>query len=291
MKNNNSKIDALISLLDDPDTFVYEKVKTALLNSADKITVLQTVFDQEKRAAPSIKTERLSEILDTLKLSRLEADIRQWNAEENPGLLEGMLHIARYGFPNLDEEEVSSHIARMTETVKPEIAGKTPEEIAGLLNRVILGEFGFNGDLTQYNNLYNSFINKVTENKVSNPIGLSILYLLIAKRLGIPLVGINSPGHFVLGYLKASAKDTAIRDIEMDDVEFFIDPFNKGQLIEKESFVEWLNKKDLPQQHKNELFATDKAIIKRVFNNLIYALFTSGEKNTADKLLHLAECI
>ncbi|MCH5598917.1 transglutaminase-like domain-containing protein [Niabella ginsengisoli] len=196
---NTARTKALISLLDDPDTKIYDTVRAEFFNADfNVITELQTAFDTSD---DELKTERIVEILDRIKCKKLQADIENWSAIENPDLMEGMLHIASYGYPNFDLEAITSLIDEITNVVTAKIEGKAPEETAKVLNEVILKDFKFRGNFREYSALKNSFINKMVETRATNPIGLSIIYLLVAKSVGIPLVGINSPGHFILGYL------------------------------------------------------------------------------------------
>ena len=114
----------------------------------------------------------------------------------------------------------------------------------------------------------------------------------MAERLNIPLVGINSPGHFILGYVNDYF---SIEDVEdgtvIENIAFFIDPFNNGKTIETDEFDRWLLEVPYKLENKKYLPATNESIIKRVMNNLIYALFTTGEKNTAKELLEINESL
>lgn len=282
---NTEKTKALISLLDDPDGLVYDSVRTELLNADfEIIPELQRALHATE---DELQSGRLAEIFDQIKLEKLTLDMENWRENDEPDLVEGMLHIARYGHPDLDTHPITNKIAEMVESVKSEIQGKTPSETIEVLNRVILHDFGFGGSLMQYSALNNSFINKVFETRQSNPIGLSVLYLLVAKATGIPLVGINSPGHFILGY---KAEDDGNNDI-IDKIAFFIDPFSNGKIVKNKHFKTWLKEQAVPKEALDSLIATEKAIIKRVFNNLIYALCSKGENDTAEKLLVVAESI
>lgn len=118
------------------------------------------------------------------------------------------------------------------------------------------------------------------------------MYLLIAKELNVPLVGINSPGHFILGYV---AEEFTKEDIEdgtvIENVNFYVDPFNNGQILQLDVYDKWLLQVPYKLEDKKYLPATNRAIIQRVMNNLIYALFTTGEKTTAKELLDINEAL
>lgn len=188
---DHSSIKALISLLEDPSDQIYNEIhQTVVALGSDGIPHLQEAFENSDS---ELQKERIVEILDKLKIDKLEADLEAWKEFHQDDLLAGLIQIAKYGHPNLDEEGIKQAILEMVEAVKSNLnEDATPEEIVHTLNQVILYDFGFNGNIRNYSGINNSFINKVIENKISNPIGLSILYLLVAKELDIPLVGINS---------------------------------------------------------------------------------------------------
>ena len=278
-----NKLGALIRLIDDPDRAIYEQIKDEILKFHPNTAIndLQIAFNE---SFDGLQKSRLAELLDILKLRKLKEDIELWLQDDTDNLLKGLYHISEYGFPKFDRENISQTIQEMVMGI--DVENKSSREIIHSMNQVILYDHGFNGELRNYNNLNNSFINKTFNNKKGNPIGLSIIYLLLAQKLNLPIVGINSPGHFLLG-----ASDDLDKQINsILDVDFFIDPFNNGRIINKQEFIVWLKERDFPTD-RNDLIANNRAIVKRVFNNLIYALYTKGEEKTAQHLLVLAETI
>ena len=113
------------------------------------------------------------------------------------------------------------------------------------------------------------------ETKLGIPISLSVIYLLITKRLKLPVSGISLPGHFILKYSDA-------------DEEFFIDPFNKGVIIsikEAEEFIKniGMTKNDfdnIPYLKKS----TDKEIILRMIRNLVEIYKKKSDIMKSDQL-------
>ena len=283
---DNSSVKALISLLEDPSEIIFNEIyQTILFLGEDGIPHLQFAFDESES---ELQKERIAKILDELKLEKLGNDLNSWKEFHSEDLLAGLILIARYGYPNLEIVEIEKTLNAIEIMVMNKIKGKTNVEIAHILNQVILFDFGFNGNIRNYSGINNSFINKVIENKISNPIGLSNIYLLIAKRLNISLVGINSPNHFVLGYVNDKYTDTAIIDGSvMDNIDFYVDPFNNGLMMNVDDFDAMLLAVPYALVDKKFLPATNIDIVKRVMNNLIYALFTTGEKTTAEELLNI----
>ena len=207
-------------------------------------------------------------------------------------MLAGLLKIASYEYPNLDVTEVKGTLDEIENSIREKMESNDAKDTMQIMNQIILYDFGFNGNIRNYSGINNSFINKIIENKRSNPIGLSIIYLIIAERLNIPLVGINSPGHFILGYVNDYFSSEDIEDgTVIENIEFYIDPFSNGQTISIEEYDKSLLAVPYKLEDKKHLPATNGSIIRRVMNNLIYALFTTGEKRTAKKLLDINETL
>jgi regulator of sirC expression with transglutaminase-like and TPR domain len=98
--------------------------------------------------------------------------------------------------------------------------------IIAALNYVLFRELGFRGNREAYFDARNSFLNEVIDRKLGIPISLSVLYIEIARRLGLRLDGVGFPGHFLV---KVRAAD-----------EIIIDPFNAGEVKTRESLNELL---------------------------------------------------
>ena len=74
-----------------------------------------------------------------------------------------------------------------------------PLEICSVMNRVLFHEYGFRGAGKDFENPQNSFLHRVLERRKGLPITLSVIYILIARRLGFDLEPIGLPGRFMVG--------------------------------------------------------------------------------------------
>jgi len=286
-KVNEGEIKAMISLLDDPNEQIYEQVKDELKRAGTEIlSLLQAEYEESDN---KLQRHRLKAIINSMRLRNLRKEIQNWKNTNAEDLLEGILTIARYAYPGLDTDAVKHFISRLEKDVAEMIKGKSGAEAVEAMNEVILHKYGFSGNTEDYTGVQNSYINKVIENKMGNPIMLCSLYLLVAKRLNIPLIGINSPRHFILAYLSNTNADDTGRK-EMDYVEFLVDPFFNGTTYSVSDFRKSL-KDEFFEIYRNALPASNIAIIKRILNNVIYAIHQEGKENRAKNLLRIAEAL
>ena len=114
-------------------------------------------------------------------------------------LAEGALLIARTAYPELD---VPVQLARL-EQLGATLAGRldpglaAPERVV-TLNRYLFDELGFRPNVDDYYDPRNSFLNDVLERRLGIPITLSVVYMAIGRRVGLPLQGVSFPGHFLV---------------------------------------------------------------------------------------------
>jgi regulator of sirC expression with transglutaminase-like and TPR domain len=154
----------------------------------------------------------------------------------------------------------------MADRVRPRLAGiarpDEPQRVVDVLNTFLFDEMGFRGNTQDYDNPNNSFLDQVLATRSGLPITLSIVYMTIGWRLGLPIAGVALPGHFLARY--ASSED-----------ELFIDPFNQGRLWSREECVQQVQRiyHNAPATLVAEIMQppSRKAILVRILRNLKHA--------------------
>jgi regulator of sirC expression with transglutaminase-like and TPR domain len=180
-------------------------------------------------------------------------------AEERLDLARAALAIASSDYPNVDAADYLSRIDRLAMEVAERVGGETDvyRSIAGL-NEILFRCHGYRGNRAEYFDPKNSFLNEVMERKKGIPITLSVLYMEVAQRIGLPLHGVGFPGHFLVKYMD-------------DDQEIVIDPFNGGEIQATASLENLLRRLygGRATLHPDLLEpVTKKQILRRMLNNL-----------------------
>jgi regulator of sirC expression with transglutaminase-like and TPR domain len=116
-------------------------------------------------------------------------------------------------------------------------------------------ELGFGGNEENYYEPENSYLNRVIDRRTGNPINLCLLYILLARRLRLPVAGIGMPGHFVCRY-----QSTAF--------ELFIDPFNHGKFLTKAECVQYLVRGNYSIRDDYLSPVTPRRMLLRICGNL-----------------------
>lgn len=278
---NLQELKALISLLDDPDVNIYQELEEKLITCGPEVI---PILEQSWESSFDVLLQgRIEQIIHKIQFNELKTDLQLWKISNQEDLLEGLLTINRYQYPNLIEEEVHAKLAELRRDAWYHLMYEmSPVEKIKLLNNILFREFGLSGNTSDYHAPQNSFINKVLETKKGNPISLACIYSLIAQRLDMPVYGINLPKHFVLAYMK---EDTP------DDVLFYINVFNRGQIMQESDITSFLHQLNLPPSDAFMKPCDNLAIIKRVLRNLIAAYNHIDNTEKRDEVQYLLDLI
>lgn len=221
---------ALEGLLDDPSA----SVRSALLahftrHGPESVTFLRAVSLQSNRVLAHHANEYLRELNFSDPVTEFRGFIRSLNYE----LETGALLLSRTIHPDLDIGASCSLLDRMAARCRELIAEPAAaRDKCRILNRVLFHEHGFHGNTEHYADPLNSFLDQVLIRRKGIPLSLSLVYLLVAERIGLPLEPVGLPGHFLVGCYT-------------EEVPFYIDPFNAGRLISAAEAVAMLRRQSL----------------------------------------------
>ena len=114
-------------------------------------------------------------------------------------LARACLVIAQDAYPGLDVERYLGEIERMAIRLRARLAGGAgAEERVIALNEFLFEDLGYRGNTSAYYDPRNSYLNEVIDRRTGIPITLSIVYMELGRRAGLPLEGISFPGHFLV---------------------------------------------------------------------------------------------
>lgn len=183
-------------------------------------------------------------------------------------LATGALLIAQSEYPELDIAAYLHQLDEMADRVREQLEATTlPEQHIAELNRYLFEEKGFTGNTDNYYALGNNFLNIVLEKKTGIPITLAVVYIEVGRRAGLPLVGVNFPGHFLVKY-------------RLEHLDILLDVFENGVLMTEDTLRSKLQanfEESVSLESSMLAEATDKEILARILRNLTRA-YTLLEK-------------
>ncbi|MCD6017871.1 MAG: hypothetical protein K0S53_992 [Bacteroidetes bacterium] len=284
---NLKEVIALITLLDDPDDGIYSEVKNRfIILGPPAIPHLETAWENSFDA---LMQKRIEGIIHTIQFQALQNALKNWAENEQDDLFKGCCIIARYQYPDLDENKLKKQLHQIKQDVWLELHDDlTAIEKVKIINHIMFEVHQFGGNITNYHAPQNSFINVVLETKKGNPVMLSVIYALVCKELGIPIYGVNLPQHFVLAYVNdfTNLFDPSHKTLS-DNILFYVNPFSKGLIFNQgdvDSFIKQLN---VEPETKYYLPCSNLDIIKRIINNLIYSFDKMGYAEKVQELKEL----
>ena len=188
---------------------------------------------------------------------------------------EAALLLARSEYPALD---ISAQLARLDAlAARAEChPGQSPQANIAGLNQLLFEEEGFAGNEAEYDDPRNSYLNDVLDRKLGIPITLSLIYQEVARRRGVPVVGVGFPGHFLTKYLTPSG-------------EILLDPYQRGAILSLQDCEQKLKAQFGEEAELRPEFlaaATTKQILTRMLSNLKGSYFQ--RKDLAKVLMMIA---
>lgn len=263
---NDNELKALISLLDDEDQEVVSHVEQRIRQMGGQmIPLLESEW--EGSFNPNLQ-KRIEEIIHDLQYESVLDRMRDWKNGGGMDLLEGLWIVATYQYPDLSLDKLKQDVEQLFYDVWVDFkTDMHPDEQIKAMNMAFFSKLKFAPNTKHFHSPANSMINQVLESRRGNPITLCVLYMLIAKRLNLPVYGVNLPNLFVLTYKNSSG------------VQFYINVFNRGLVFtikDIDQYIDQLNIKRLDTFYQP---CTNADIVRRVLRNLTLAFEKTGDSD------------
>jgi regulator of sirC expression with transglutaminase-like and TPR domain len=179
--------------------------------------------------------------------------------EANIDLGRAALTMAAADYPDLAIDVYLARLEQLAADARARLGSETDVyRTIDVLNDVLFREHGFRGNREDYFDPRNSFLNEVLDRRTGIPISLSVLYMEVAQKIGLPLQGVGFPGHFLVKYAGPAE-------------EIVIDPFGQGEIRSRKNLQTMLNRLYRGKVGFDADFlaaATKKQILRRMLNNL-----------------------
>jgi regulator of sirC expression with transglutaminase-like and TPR domain len=155
-------------------------------------------------------------------------------ARDDFSLDHAALLIGAWDYPERDLETYRDMLDSIATKAAPDVA-RAANGIgrARAISDHLFDRLGFTGNTSDYYDPRNSFLCDVIDRRIGIPISLSVLYLEVARRVGVLAQGVNFPGHFLVR-------------VAIEDAWLFLDPYSRGQQLTPADLEELLRKTTTP---------------------------------------------
>ncbi len=227
---------------------------------------------------PAVRWKLRSGLFPSLGDMKIRHDLKELlNRSKEDGEMDlemGAFLIARGSEePDFLPEDLSEQLDALARPLARAVkyAGGDPEGRMNLFRFYMFDKLGFQGNTADYYDPRNSFITSLLRTGKGIPVTISVLCILIARRVGLPVSGVNMPGHFLLTFQEA-------------DRVWFLDPFNSGAILSREECLQFLSRQNLPEDPAYLKIADSMTILKRMYRNLIHIHSSRGNREEERQL-------
>jgi len=273
---NPKVLSALIELLEDPDKEVYKVVKNELMDLGTYI--IPNLEEAWEKNFDSLIQDRVEEIIHEIQFKSLVNELKLWISKPKD-ILDGWMIVSRYQYPELKKESFERTLTKIISDARLAIENCNSDlEKISTLNTIIFSRYRFRGNVKNFHSPENSFINDVIENRKGNPLSLSIIYIYISRKIGLPVCGINMPKHFIVGF-------ESEHHFDIDSIKFYINPFSKGTILNRQDLEKFLKKEKIKDSSKYFSPCGNKEMLKRLINNLLHSYAYISKKEKAEEMI------
>ena len=193
-------------------------------------------------------------------------DAQMPRLEQGEGLLHSAIAISMHDLEDVEPKSVQRQLDRLSDRVRGRVRSDSAAALVAHLHAVLFDEEGLVGNRKNYYDPMNSYISAVLETKRGLPITLSLIYKYIAERLGLRVVGINAPFHFMAA-------------VEIDGSIMMVDPFAAGRKVSPQEAIDSIQEVSGLSAAKPEQYlhpSTHEQWISRMLLNLESVFHLSG---------------
>lgn len=272
----------MINLLEDPSEDVFNTVFSGLLEKGTEI--IPELEKAWESSAGQLYQERLENLIEQIQFKAIEKELKNWIRTDYTDILQGAYLIAKLQFPDLKFPNLDESLEKIKNDVWIELNDNlTALEKIKILNHILYKVHGFSKNVTNPINPQNSYINQVIETKKGNAVSLSVIYLAVARKLRLPVFGVDLPKNMILAFMDQEGLNPESSHPD-HDILFYINPYNKGAVLGKKE-IEYYLKQIKTEPAKSFFYpCSNKVIIKR----MVQALITSYENlGYQDKILQM----
>jgi regulator of sirC expression with transglutaminase-like and TPR domain len=260
---------ALISLLGDEDPAVYQVVRDKILSCGQG--AVEWLRPQRLSSDPALR-RRAQDILQLLAREVADDKFLAFCLTEGNdlNLEQGAWLLAQTQYPEINLEAYQALFDSYAGELRERIDARSDaDEILSTFNEYVFDVLRFKGNEQNYYDPENSYLNRVVDRRTGNPINLCLVYLLLARRLKLPVSGIGLPGHFICRFQTSTE-------------EYFVDVFHRGKIWTKATCIQYLLSRNYNLEDNYLAPVSSRRLLLRICGNLhqIYQHLEMAEDST-----------
>ncbi len=275
------EINALFTLIDDPDEEIYSSISEKIVAYGKGIIpnlehLWETTLSEDVQ-------QRIEGIIQRLHFTDLRQDFTSWKNTAPHDLLSGALLIGKLEHPDFNATTALQDLEKMRRNIWLELNSfLTPLEQANVLTSILYKYYKLTGNEVDYKNPDDFFVHKVLETKVGNAMSNGIIYQTLCEQLDIHAKLINIPKQCILAFYHSDYEEAHYIGNPQNKIHFYIDATNGNAFshADIDSYFERINVKPKPFHFKAQPPTSTLSILMEELNKC-YARNSKAHKQAA----------
>ncbi|MEA3449313.1 MAG: transglutaminase family protein [Bacteroidota bacterium] len=265
---NDSKLKALINLLDDPDENVYSRVHDKIMHTGiEAIPFLEARYGLDNNP---LMNERLEILMENLRnRSFIDEFQRWWDNEEQDVLLKGLFYVNSLYYPDTSLEDFKEKIEIVTGKIWLELSENlTGFETIKIINRNVFILLGFSVlPVKKTQNKAPYFPEYLFINKKLSPYPFVGMYCLFANKMDLPVYPVYLPNLILMGYHNKDVARVAYGE-STTGVLFYINPYDAGSFLGRKALEYVVKQRNIDAEEKHYKTIDSKTFIHKYLRYL-----------------------
>ena len=274
----DTTIHALLRLLSDPN----EQVACTIQDQLARLGSAVLPFLEQAGTDDVTLQPRVAFIKEEIRFGQLKDEFQKFvfKSARQGDWEYGALLIAKLAYPDLSIPHYVECLDQLAEEFRTKwLATESPSgKAARLLSNFLFKDKGFSGNREEYYEPDNSYMNRVIDTRQGIPISLSALYVFVGKRLGLPVVGVGMPGHFLV-------------KLEGETPAQFVDCFNGGTILREQDCEQFITASGLDYDPTLLEKSSTPTILARMLRNLLSIYEQESDEKMARRVRAFLELL
>ncbi|MFA5714036.1 MAG: transglutaminase family protein [Bacteroidales bacterium] len=262
----DNELKSLIILMEDPDPVVKNAVVRRMVERGEEsIQVAERELSYRSRESSQYVESVLNEVKWEFTYKRLEELFKA----PQPKLDESLFWITKLVDPLVDYTIFSNGLEKLVEEVVGELTDqKSAVEKVNIYNYLFFKKFKFHHNDIGIENIEYALIDRSLLSRGGNPVMITIIYLLIAQKSGIPLYPLCFLGGFVPVYLNPKG-----------EILFYLNIFREGLIFGEDTLRQFFTDLQLTYNPKSFSLEQERALVS-IYMEMLYYILTIEELNS-----------
>ena len=280
--NEKREINALLHLIDDPDEDVFLTVSNRFLRIG-KEAIPELEHFWENASDPFVQ-DRIETLIHRLHLEDLQQELRNWKLQGCTDLLDGLLLVARYRYPDLNAGPAGRELEKMKRGIWLELNGHlTALEKINVLTHILFQHIHLKGSEVNYARPDEFLIHKVLESKKGNAISNGLILLLLSRLLDLNLEALAIPRQFILACFDPETDNT-----NKNNILFFLDGAT-GQIYSHRDVEAYFKRIQLPASPRFFRSLSNRELVAGLLKEYSKCYYRAEDTDRKEELEALAD--